>query len=195
MARRRKRKSKVYYNSSTDTWSNDSMTEPYLMPGTEAYEAYQQNLENQFGEEGKEADEFHKEYAESIEDDRIEKTDKEKNIDEAYNVANRKFRRRRSKERQNEEIEKIIEGGLGKDIDLDGGLAGEYGLPSISSNDEAYDDGINAAQYAHEVIKDYKKQFEATVRDIPDVDNNNDGKIDEQDAEMTPGMKKMAKYI
>ena len=48
---RKKRRPKVFYNGAVDTWSNDSMNEPYLMPGTEAYAAYQESLKKQVGED------------------------------------------------------------------------------------------------------------------------------------------------
>lgn len=191
MARRR-RKSKVYYNNETDTWSNDSGEQPYLMPGTESYEAYQASLlekENQ-----KNGDEFHDDLERTNESLRASQLKKSKKIDDAFNVGNRKFRRQRSKARKNKEIEKILSEGLGHKVDIEGGLLGHYGLPCISNSEELYDDSLDAREYENAVIKEYEKEAKA-IRDVPNVDVNGDGKVDENDIEMTPGMKTLMKYM
>lgn len=174
-SRRRKRKEKVYYNSDTDTWSNDSNEQPYLMPGTASYEAYQAKNQEQL--EKKIGDDFHHEleaHNESIRDEQLEKS---KLIDDAFHVGNRKFRRQRSKERLNSDVEKIIDDGLG------------HGAAKIKHNENVYDDGVNDKQYAKKVVRDYKSEFE----NLCQQDNNNDGKVDEDD--WTPGMRKLSRYM
>lgn len=175
MASRKKRKEKVYYNSDTDTWSNGTMEQPYLMPGTASYEAYQEKNQEQLAK--KQGDAFHEElelHNEGIRDDQLEKS---KLIDDAFHIGNRKFRRQRSKERLNSDVEKIIEDGLGHQTN------------KVKRNKKVYDDGINDEQYAKKVVRDYKSEFE----NLCQQDNNNDGKVDEDD--WTPGMRKMSKYM
>ena len=183
---RRKRREKVYYNSDTDTWSNDSHEQPYLMPGTESYKAMQEVQEKQ--ENKKKGDEFHEQLEienESLREDQLSKSEL---LNEAYNVGNRKFRRRRSKERQNKKIEKIIEQGLGQDVDIKGGTSAAFNAPTAKScNDELYNDSISEKDYKKEVIKDYKHDFEEIVHEDKDNDGNED--------EWTPGMRKMARYM
>lgn len=183
---RRKRRDKVYYNSDTDTWSNDSHEQPYLMPGTESYKAMQEVQDKQ--EEKRKGDDFHEDLENSNEQLREEQLSKSELLNEAYNVGNRKFRRRRSKERQNGKVERIVEKGLGHDVDIKGGAAAAFNVPTATTcNDELYNDAISDKDYKKEVIKDYKREFEEIVHE----DKDNDGKDDE----WTPGMKKMARYM
>lgn len=192
---RRKRAVKVYYNSDTDTWTNDSHEEPYLMPGTEAYEAYQKTLaENSASQKD---DEFHEKLEDRNEDLRKEQLAKEASLDHAYEVANRKFRRRMSKERQNKEIQNIVSDGLGSGIDISGGVLTKVGVHGVdtSNQDELYDDGIDADHYKKAVISEYKGELNEAMREVPNVDTNGDGEIDSDDVEVTPGMRRMARYM
>ena len=125
---------------------------------------------------------------------RDEQIDKSKKIDEAFDVGARKFRLQRSKSRENKEIQKIVSDGLGHKVDIEGGFLGSYGLPCVSNSDELYDDGLNEKEYKEAVIRDYAKAAES-VREVPKVDTNGDGKVDEDDVEMTPGMKTLMKYM
>ena len=188
---RKKRRPKVFYNGAVDTWSNDSMNEPYLMPGTEAYAAYQESLKKQVGEDVD--DELGKTPDEDISPDNKQEEEQYDATDVGLDVAKRKFRRQQSKASQDKEIQHIVSEGLGKSVDISGGVAGEYGLPGISNSDELYDDGIDADSYKHEVIKDYRKQLDSVERETPTIDTDGDGKSDEQ--EMTPGAKAMRKYM
>ena len=172
---RKKRKAKVYYNNEIDTWSNDSGEQPYLIPGTEAYNAYQARLKT---EELQSDDEPQLESDEDV--DEIDSCNVDSN--DIFAVSNHKFRRQQSKVRHNDEIQKIVNNGLG------------YSAKDLSKSDEVYDDGLNEKEYKKAVISNYKKEADK-VREIPTVDNNGDGKIDKNDVEMTPGMKHLMKYM
>lgn len=175
------RKTRVYYNSDTDTWSNDTHEQPYLMPGTQSYEAYQ---EQQLKDDPNQPDdEFHKNLEEDNEDYREEQVQEDKEFEKKSEVTRRKYRRYMSKEVQRKAAEKIIEDGLERDI------------PTRDFSDELYDDGVSGDKFVHEAAVDYKHEFDEKTREVPEVDNNGDGKVDEDDAYMTPGMKKMARYM
>lgn len=177
---RKKRKMNVYYNSGTDTWSNDSNTQPYIKPGTGAYKAYSFDKDNNTEDD-------------IVEDNVKEIDSKSEAVDHAYDVANRKFRRKMSKERQNSEVKTIISHGLGKSVNITGGLLSKVGL-TPTNEDELYDDGISDKEYKKEVIRDYASDL-AEVMHTADKDNDHDGDIDENDVIITPGMKTMAKYM
>ena len=176
-----KRKSRVYYNSDTDTWSNDANEQPYLMPGTQSYEAYVEQQKE--SSPSKPDDEFHQELEMDNEDYREEQVNEDKSFEKESQDMRRKSRRYMSKEVKRKEAEKIIEEGLGRDI------------PTREFSDELYDDGVSADKFIHESAVDYKAEFEEKAREVPEVDTNKDGQIDEDDAYMTPGMKKLSRYM
>lgn len=188
MARKRRRKEKVYYNSDTDTWSNGTMEQPYLMPGTASYEAMQEA--NQLQLEKKQGDEFHEQLEEYNEELRGEQLEEGQKVIDAFNASQQKFKNQRRKARMNDEIEDILEDGLGKDVNVDGGIAGSFNIPLTNNcKDAMYNDGITDDQYKKTVIREYKDEF----TDICNQDNNHDGEVDEED--WTPGMHKLAKYM
>lgn len=188
MAKRNNKRGKVYYKSDTDTWSNDAMEQPYLMPGTESYKAMQS--QNEEKKELKKGDEFHDELEFQNETLRKRQLDKSKMIDEAFNVGSRKFRKVRAKKRVQDQTERIIEDGIGKNVDIKGGIAGDIALGcSGVSKKLVYDDGVNPEEYQTQVIRSYEPEF----KEACDKDNNNDGQIDDDD--WTPGMHKMARYM
>jgi hypothetical protein len=189
MTKARRKGSKVYYNNDTDTWVNDSAEQFSLAPGSKEYEQYKAQLQIDDKHESDEQCEKSIEHDEHLSD---KKSDEKDMIGSAYDVATRKHRRKMSKERQNKDIQKIVDGGLGKHTDIKGGFMGSIDLPSVTCKDEMYDDGIDAKHYKKEVIQDYKKEFKK-VREVPVIDTDGDGK--EDDTVMTPGMRKMAKYM
>lgn len=178
---RRKKKTRVYYNSDTDTWSNDAMEQPYLMPGTQSYEAYQEQQAKDSPDNPD--DDFHAALEDANEEYREEQVEEDEALEKATRESKRKYRRYMSKEVQRKKAEKIIEEGLGRDI------------PSRDFSDELYDDGVSGDKFIHEAAVDYKHEFEEKTREIPDIDTDKDGDVDEDDAYMTPGMKKMARYM
>lgn len=186
MSKKRRRKEKVYYNSDTDTWSNGAMEQPYLMPGTASYEAMQEA--NQIQMEKKQGDEFHEELEEHNEKVRSRLIAKGKAVKDAFDTSQQKFKNQRAKERMNDEIEDILEDGLGKDVNVDGGLAGAFNIPLVKTcDDELYDDSITPGEYKKAVIRDYEKDFADVCKD----DKDHDGEEDE----WTPGMKKLSRYM
>lgn len=179
MAKKRK-KSKVYYNSGTDTWSDDAREQLSLIPGTSTYENYIESRKEASVDEPD--DEFHEELEIHNEDYRENQIEKEKDI-EVHNVGKRKYRRYMSKDVQSKDTIKIAENGLDRHVS-------KHDL-----NDELFDDGVSGDVYKKEVLRDYKHEFEKK-REIPNVDSDHDGDIDgEDDVYMTPGMKKMARYM
>lgn len=176
----KKRKANVYYNSDTDTWSDDSREQFSLLPGTSTYKDYMEDKE--LAKEKAAGDEFHDELEHQNEVYRELQLDKEKDH-EVHNVGKRKYRRYMSKDVQSKDAIKIAENGLDRHVS------------KRDLNDELFDDGISGDSYKHEVLEDYKSEFNEK-RQIPNVDSDHDGDIDEDDdAYMTPGMKKMARYM
>lgn len=176
---RKPKKQKVYYNNDTDTWSNDSGEQPYLMPGSEAYEAYQERLKAQ--EKAKKEKELELQAEKQLMDELTDK-EKYKKVGDVFDVGTRKFRSQQKKASQNKSIEKLVEGGLGHDVKVN------------KQSSALYDDSLNEAEYKKAVVSEYKKEAEK-VREIPTVDTNGDGKIDKDDVQMTPGMKSLMRYM
>lgn len=181
--RRRKKRTaedNVFLKSGSDS-SNDAKEQVDLSIGTQAYEEFQAKRSEEIEKKAKE-EPFH----EKLEtENRLLRTNqlKKQRLAEAYDVGKKKYRRYMSKETQVKKMTGVIEGGLDRHI------------PKKDFNDELYDDGISGDEFSHEAAKDYKQEFRQK-REVPTVDTNNDGVIDGQDeVQMTPGMRRLAKYM
>lgn len=102
---------------------------------------------------------------------------------EVETVGRRKYRRYMSKDVQVGRVRRIIEGGLDRRISRH------------SFDDELHDDSISGDTFAREAVSDYKKEFSRKC-DTPTTDTNNDGVVNQDDdVIMTPGMRKMSRYL
>ena len=178
----------IHYNADTDTWPIDTKEQPYLMPGTESYEAMQEVNEKQEAE--KQGDEFHQKLEERNEELRGEQYDKNAKSDNSADASFHKFRKQRAKQRVQKQTEKIVEAGIGKNVNIDGSIEDIFAITdSKLSKKLVYDDSVDATEYQEQIIRSYKSEF----KDACDEDNNGDGQIDSDD--WTPGMRKMSKYL
>jgi hypothetical protein len=189
MAKNRKRGGKrgaVYYNRYRSTWSPEER-EAALTPGTKQYSERQADfLKGVYGVESDDVNEG-PEAVVDIEDD---KADEELEVNDfsnmGYNVPVRKFRRKMSKEQHAKRIQKIAQNGIGERILIHNSL----GIPGARSmDDELYDDGSDEKHFAKDVLEDYKSDLKSACN----TDNDHDGDVDEDD--ITPGMRKMMKYM
>ncbi len=182
----------VFHNNDSDTWVNDTNEQLSIMPGTQAYKAYvEQRKSEQDGQDLKDKVDGN---ADARQQEK-ERKNKEEELNDAYSVANRKFRRRMSKSVQDKEIQRIVDNGLGKHVSIFGNIWAKLGFGGKSNQDELYDDGISADEYKKAVISDYKSDLKEAMTELPDVDYDHDGDIDEDDIVLTPGMRTMSKYM
>ncbi|MBO5435594.1 hypothetical protein J6A31_07360 [bacterium] len=182
---RRKRKQRIYYNSSTDTWTNDAREQLSLIPQSNAYDDYQKKVMKQ-----QEAAEKSSEV-----DNKINQPEKEKKVSDkscekdeikkAYRKGEQgraKYRKRMSKEVQVSHMQKVLSDGLDRHVSRH-----EF-------DDELHDDSILAREFPTEAAIDHKAEFDSK-RELPAIDVNANGIIDVQEEPMTPGMKKLARYM
>lgn len=111
---------------------------------------------------------------------------KPETMGEAYDAvapAIRNYRNRMQKEGMAKEVRGIIEDGLGRPV------------PMSDLDDEIRDVGLTASTMIREAVQDHRGEFLARCA-TPEVDTTGDGKIDEEDEPLlTPGMRRMARYI
>ena len=67
------------------------------------------------------------------------------------------------------------------------------GSECLDFEDELHDDGIDAKSYPKEALVDYRDEL--AKKELPVKDKDKDGDIDKDDAEITPAMSKMARYM
>lgn len=193
------RKQAIYHNRYYSTRTPDER-ERSLMPGTKEYKKLQaERLGRAFGvssssEDTKQRDvaddrnnkENVVEAATSVDQDPSDNMQMALEMDVAHDVAARKFRRRRSKERKIGKVRDIAQDALGRDIPVHNTL----NIPGKRSmDDELQDDGVSEKAFVSDCLRDY----EADLKEIYNADNNHDGKQDEDD--ITPGMRRMMKYM
>lgn len=107
-------------------------------------------------------------------------------VDMAHDVAVRKFRRKRSKERKVDEVRDIAKDALNRDIPVHN----TFNIPGQRSMDEElHNDGVDEKTFVGACLRDY----ESDLKELYDNDNNRDGQTDDDD--ITPGMRKMMKYM
>lgn len=191
-----KRRMRVYYNSSSDTWSDDAKEQLSLVPdaadcglvpGQDAPDVSDSHAEGM--------QEMQMEISVSVRepDDVPEKDDMCGFMEYAYKNAVYRCHRKQNKMAQNKWIQKLVSRGLGRHVSLSGGISSGIGFPGISNSDELYSDAITVSGYAEDVISDYRKPLERAVRKLPSIDTDGDGVGDSFD--MTPGMRAMMKYM
>lgn len=158
-----------------------------LLPGTDEYKARQamQRLKEAYGvqDDAKEA-----EPAPPPPKPVVKKEEPQKDM--AHDVAVRKFRRRRSKERQAARIKADLDAALSTDTVVGDGIeiTNPFNIPGVKSMDEeVYDDGVDEKAFANDVVRDY----ESDIKELMNTDNDKDGDVDEDD--ITPAMTKLHK--
>lgn len=171
----------VFSKTGSDS-SNDTKGQLHLLPGTPGYEEYQQRRKEALEKKTQE-EPFHAQLETENRSLRIVQVKKDE-IQAAYNnTGQKKYRRFMSKDVQVRKMTDVIEDGLGRNI------------PRRDFEDELFDDGISGDDFPKEAARDYKKEFES-VREIPTVDTNGDGVVDgEDDSVMTPGMRRLGRYM
>ena len=98
-------------------------------------------------------------------------------------VSRRKYRKYMSKDTQVGKVKRVIEHGLDRNVSR------------RSFDDELHDDSINADEFPREAISDYRREFVHKCS-VPTSDTNHDGVVDsDDDVIMTPGMRKMSRYL
>lgn len=155
-----------------------------MQPGTKEYRAREAllRLKEAYGE--KEQTEQQPDPAEQVSVVKPEPYDPSKNI--AHDVAVRKFRRRRSKQRLAEDLKLDIDAALGTDVPIHNKL----NIPGVRSMDEElYDDGVSEKDFGKDVVRDYEKD----IKSLMNTDNNHDGEIDEDD--ITPALHRAYRHI
>lgn len=170
----------VFLNSDNDS-TNDSKNQLDLTPGEAAYKEYLENRKEELKKK-QEEEPFHAEL--EIQNRTLRSRQIKKNkIENAYDTGKKKYRRYMSKDVQVKKMTKIIDDGLDRHI------------PRRDFNDELFDDGISGDEFPKEAARDYKKEFNKK-RELPTEDTNHDNVIDDKDEPvMTPGMRKLAKYM
>lgn len=194
-----KKKQAIYHNRYYSTRTPDER-ERALMPGTKEYAKLQtERLGKAFGVNVSNEDTKQRDVTDERDDqaeveviqpamDQDPSDDEQMalSMDAAHDVAARKFRRRRSKERKIAEVKDIAHEALDKDIPVHN----TFNMPGQRSmDDELQDDGVNEKSFVKECLRDY----EADLKEIYNNDNNNDGRTDDDD--ITPGMRRMMKYM
>lgn len=115
---------------------------------------------------------------------RVEK--KPETMGEAYEAvapAIRNYRDRLRKEDAAKKAREIVEDGLG------------HAVSPFDLDDEIRDVGIRPDEVVREAVRDHRAEFLSRC-ETPEVDTTGDGKVDEEDEPlMTPGMRRMARYI
>lgn len=192
------RKQAVYHNRYYSTQTPDER-ERSLMPGTKEYQKKQAERLSKAFNSNRPAEQTNSDQKQEELDDQIEQQVVSANTepsepemqeeipDMAHDVAVRKFRRQRGKERRIAEVQSIVKGATGTKIPEDTALHKPGDGNSIRK--AVNDDGISEKQFVNKVVRDY----EGDLKKVCNMDTNGDGKVDEED--ITPGMRKMMKYM
>ena len=179
MARKHRRRT-IYFNNNADTTTNDSNEQIYLVPTGVSTDSVDSREARKQTEEANV--EFHDELEEHNTD--LITTAGENDMAEneySYSTGKRKYRRYMSKEVQTPEVAKLASEALDRHI------------PKRDFEDELHDDGIDAKNYPKEALVDYRDEL--AKKELPVKDKDKDGDIDKDDAEITPAMSKMARYM
>lgn len=170
----------VFGSSNSDS-SNDAKGQINLLPGTSAYKQYYDQKKAEI--EKKDANEQRLDEIEvkerTLRSARLRKDE----LQRAYDTGKKKYRRYMSKDVQVKKIQDVIEDGLG------------HNISRKDFNDELFDDGISGDEFPREAVKDHKREFDR-LKDLPQMDTNGDGIVNKDDsAEMTPGMRRLSRYM
>lgn len=191
-----RRRMRVYYNGSTDTWSDDAKEQLSLTPDASDYGVVPESdmmknvLENHT--ETGNVNEAVRRDADSDRDEFVQSDDVDGFMEYAYKNAVYRSHIKQNKFSQNKWIQKIVSRGLGKRVSISGGISCSMGLPGISNSGELYNDAVTVSDYARDVISGYKKPFEKAVRNLPVIA---DGGHNTEACEICPGMRTMVKYM
>ena len=177
---RKHRRRVVYFNNNTDTTTNDSHEQVYLTPtgqSTDSLESRQDAIEE------KQANvEYQDELAEHNTELITQQDDNDvKENEYNYDTGRRKYRRYMSKDVDTKKLQRLASEALDRDVS------------SKDFQDELHDDGISKKDYPKESLSDYRDEL--AKKELPVKDKDHDGDIDKDDADITPAMGKMARYM
>lgn len=186
MAKHR-RKQAVYHNNMTDNWTNDAKEQLSLLPGSDGYEARQAKLVESNPMSKENLDEVAEEQFDLDEERKLEKKSHQfsDDFDESFTKGQKsasvlKYRAMARRQDAVRQTAKIASNGLDRTVT-------EKEIESVN------DSITKRPEDVPRTLRNYEEELED--REIPTVDSNGDGKIDEDDAYITPGMKKMRKYM
>lgn len=183
---RTKRKQPVYHNNSKDTFSPDER-EVYLSPESEERKRLEKlRLQKAFDDIEKEAEEEERRKDADTDRDEREKDlaheRKEDVFDPARDFNIHSYRRKLDKVKV---AKRILD-----DAGIDAVVENNGSLPGIESmTEELHNPAITQDAFIKDVVRDYERDF----KEICQEDNNNDGRVDDDD--ITPGMRKLMRYM
>ena len=187
MAKHRKKKQPVYHNNNSDNWTNDDKEQLSLLPGSAGYEARQAQLaannpmsDENLDEVAEEQFEISEKMKEDRESQQLANEFHEAFVEGQKSASVMQYRSMAYRQDAVRQTAKIASEGLGRTV--------------TEKEIEQINKGITVLpEDVPKVLKNYEKEL--NEREIPKVDANGDGKIDEDDVYMTPGMSKMRKYM
>lgn len=182
---RRKKKQAVYHNTNTDRWTNDTKEQLSLMPGSDGYEARQQQLAENTPASEEHQEEFSEEQWEQMQKKESEAEELAEELHESFikgqkSPAAMQYRAMVQRQDAVRQTAKIASQGLGRTVtaaEIEDAAKGATVLP----------------EDVPKALKQYEPEFHE--REVPVIDTNGDGQIDEDDAYMTPGMSRMRRYL
>lgn len=180
MARKHKRRIVYFHNNDADTTTNDSHEQIYLTQTGQSTDSIESKKAR------KEAEQADIEYQDKMADHNTEliTTMDDNDMKENqynYDTGRRKYRRYMSKDVQTKNLQKVASEALDRNV------------ARSDFDDELHDDAISDKSYAKESLSDYKAEL--AEKELPVKDRDKDGDIDKDDAEMTPAMSKMSRYM
>lgn len=182
---RRKKKQAVYHNTNTDRWTNDTKEQLSLMPGSDGYEARLQQLSENIPAFGEYREEILEEQWEQMQKKESEAEELAEEFHESFikgqkSPAAMQYRAMVQRQDAVHQTAKIASQGLGRTVtaaEIEDAAKGTAMLP----------------EDVPKALKQYEAEFHE--REVPVIDVNGDGQIDEDDVYMTPGMSRMRRYL
>lgn len=180
---RRKKKQIIYHNTNKDLWTNDTKEQLSLMLGSDGYEARQEQLSENAPISDEDMDNIAEEQFEQVQ--RTESEELAEEFHESFtkgqkSVASMQYRAMIQRQDVVRQTAKIASDGLGRTVTV--------------KEIESVTNGITILpEDVPKVLQNYESEFHH--REVPTVDTNQDGKIDEDDICMTPGMSRMRRYV
>lgn len=187
MAKRKRKQQPVYHNNNSDTWTNDDKEQLSLLPGSAGQKARQEQLS--------ESNPMSKDNMDEVAEEQFELSEKEKEDRESQQLEN-EFHEAFTKGQKSASIMQYRAMAFRQDAVKQTAKIASEGLGRTISEKEIEQANKGIAVMPEDVPKALKNyEEELNEREVPKVDTNGDGKIDEDDVYMTPGMSKMRRYM
>lgn len=182
---RQKKKQAVYHSTNTDKWTNDTKEQFSLMPGSDGYEARQQKLAEHAAVSGEYSDGSAEKQWERMQERESDAGELAEEFYESFakgqkSPATMQYRAMVRKQDAVKQTAKIASDALGRTVT-------EREIASVTGGITVLPEDVPKA------LKQYEPEL--CAREIPVIDANHDGKIDEDDICMTPGMSRMRRYL